>query len=80
LARLPNTNNKASMTFDFPLPLGPTILENRLWNGPISCSPAYDLKFSKTIVVIINLVVLATASDGDSIVFVKIMGYLVDLQ
>lgn len=28
LARLPKTNSKASMTLDFPLPLGPTTEEN----------------------------------------------------
>ena len=33
-AFFPNTNNIASMTFDLPLPLGPTMDENLLWNGP----------------------------------------------
>ena len=49
LARFPNTNSMASITFDLPLPFGPTTAENRLWNGPISFTPPYDLKFSRTI-------------------------------
>lgn len=35
-ARFPKTNSKASITFDFPLPLGPTIDVKFLWKGPIS--------------------------------------------
>jgi hypothetical protein len=57
-ALLPNTKSNASMTLLLPLPLGPTMDEKRLWKGPISCTPAYDLKFSRTIFVIISLVVM----------------------
>jgi hypothetical protein len=64
-ALYPNTKSNASIVLDFPDPLGPTIAENdfddckftgtigdksqTLWKGPISCLPAYDLKFTKTI-------------------------------
>ena len=48
LAFLPKTNSMASMLFDLPDPLGPTIDVKHLWNGPISLTPAYDLKFSTT--------------------------------
>jgi len=35
-----------SITLLFPLPLGPTTELKLLWNGPISLTPPYDLKFS----------------------------------
>jgi len=108
LARLPKTNSIASITFDLPLPLGPTTAEKfwcwegcvahvwfvlyiaccccccycwrnaeraaaskrarthtetpttkraarlTLWKGPTYCVPAYDLKFSSTICLIIR--------------------------
>mmetsp|Transcript_30588 Transcript_30588/g.94739 ORF Transcript_30588/g.94739 Transcript_30588/m.94739 type:complete len:594 (-) Transcript_30588:205-1986(-) len=38
-ARLPKTKSIASITFDLPLPFGPTMDEKRLWNGPISRTP-----------------------------------------
>lgn len=43
------------MTFDLPLPLGPTTDENDEWKGPIICSPAYDLKFVRISLLITNL-------------------------
>ena len=55
LARLPNTNINASMRFDLPDPFGPTTEVKRLCIGPISRTPAYDLKFSKVIFCTINL-------------------------
>ena len=54
LAFLPNTKSMASITFDLPEPLGPTTEEKHLWKGPISRTPAYDLKFSSTILVIMS--------------------------
>jgi len=44
----PKTKSIESITFDLPLPLGPTTDDMFLSNGPISCLPAYDLKFSRT--------------------------------
>lgn len=38
-------NNILSIKLDFPEPFGPTIEVKFLWNGPIFCVPAYDLKF-----------------------------------
>ena len=43
----PNTNEIASIKFDFPLPFGPMIEVNFL-NGPMICFPLYDLKFSSS--------------------------------
>jgi hypothetical protein len=33
-ARNPNTNSIESITFDLPLPFGPTMLVKLLWKGP----------------------------------------------
>ena len=38
-ARLPNTKSMASMTFDFPLPLGPTTELKQWWKGPMRWVP-----------------------------------------
>jgi hypothetical protein len=56
------------MTFDLPEPLGPTTDEKHLWNGPISRLPAYDLKFSSTILVIMRRL------GGPSVVSASICG------
>ena len=40
-ALYPKTNNIESITFDLPLPLGPTMLVKLLWKGPNTCLPAY---------------------------------------
>jgi len=47
------------MRFDSPEPFGPTIEVKFLWNGPIFCTPAYDLKFFNTIWSMINLGLLS---------------------
>ena len=52
LAFLPKTKSMASITFDLPEPFGPTIEEKRLWKGPTTRSPPYDLKLWSTILVI----------------------------
>ena len=54
-ALYPKTNNMESITFDFPLPLGPTILVKLLWNGPRICFPAQDLNHSFSMCVMTNL-------------------------
>jgi len=46
LALNPKMKSMLSMRFDFPEPLGPTILVKLVWNKPIFCLPAYDLKSS----------------------------------
>ena len=63
----PKTKSIESITFDLPLPLGPTTDDMFLSNGPISCLPAYDLKFSRTMRWIIRrgcAVGAAATSDG----------------
>ena len=51
----PKTKSIESMTLLFPLPLGPTIDVKLLWKGPSTWLPAYDLKKSFSMWVIINL-------------------------
>ena len=72
LARLPNTKSMASITLDLPDPFGPTTEEKHLWNGPMVFVPAYDLKFSSSILVImsrdgfVGVVVVVVVGDGSS--------------
>ncbi|CAG9311752.1 unnamed protein product [Blepharisma stoltei] len=54
-ALLPNAKRRHSSKFDLPDPFGPTTAVKFLWNGPISLTPAYDLKFSRTTLSIISL-------------------------
>eukprot|EP00962_Isochrysis_galbana_P023263 scaffold7006_cov108-Isochrysis_galbana.AAC.4 len=66
LARKPNTKSIASMTFDLPLPFGPTtevMLESK---GPIVTGPAYDLKLSSTMREIITRRAGAAPSNAAS--------------
>ncbi len=61
----------ASITLDLPDPFGPTTEEKHLWNGPMVFVPAYDLKFSSSILVIMSRdgfvgVVVVVVGDGSS--------------
>jgi hypothetical protein len=50
----PRTKSSESITFDLPLPLGPTTEVMFVSNGPIGTVPAYDLKFVSSIFLIMR--------------------------